>query len=115
MRIANFFAISARAWRVLVLLLVLTFAACSPSDDVVTTTSSIVSVDTTEGRERPPSPSEEELSPRRQVLYTECDEGDDAACTELATLVDEDSDEHRFAVTCGGQKDEPVCAPAGED
>lgn len=83
---------------------------CSPSDDDPST-SSTAPLDSTAGRERPPSPSEEELAPLRQMLYRECDGGDDSACTELATLVDEESEEYTFAVTCGGREEGPMCAP----
>jgi hypothetical protein len=98
----------------LLAVVLIALVGCSPPDDVETTTPSTVSTDSTTGRERPPSPSEEELAPRRQLLYRECDGGDDAACTELATLVDQDTEEYMFAVTCGGREEEPVCAPDQE-
>lgn len=124
MRVSIFFAISTsisryratNAWVYPFLaVMVLALVGCSSSDDEVPSTSSTVSVDMTAGRERPPSPSEEELAPLRQVLYRECDRGDDSACTELATLVDHDSEEYAFAVTCGGRQEEPVCAPGQEE
>jgi hypothetical protein len=120
MRIGIFFAISTPGFRqrairarvgALLVAVLLAVVGCSASDDDPTTSSTTAGLDSTAGRERPPSPSEEELAPLRQMLYRECNGGDDAACTELATLVDEDSEDYTFAVTCGGREDGPVCAP----
>ena len=66
------------------------------------------------GMERPPSPPDEALAPRLQLLYRQCDEGDDESCTELATLAPEDSEEYRFAVSCGEREETPRCAPPEE-
>jgi hypothetical protein len=93
-----------------IVLVALTLFSCSPRDDQGT--SSTAATNTSQGRERPDSPSEEQLAPRRQLLHSRCDEGDDDACAELSTLVDEDSDEYTFAITCGGREQEPICAPS---
>jgi len=79
------------------------------------TSSTAVATETSAtGMERPPSPQEEALAPRLQLLYRQCDEGDNESCTELATLAPEDSEEYRFAISCGEREKTPLCAPPDE-
>jgi hypothetical protein len=92
--------------------LVVLLVGCTNGDQGTTTTVPVTS--TSAGRELPESPPDEALAPRMQLLYRQCDDGDDEACTELATLADEGSAEYRFAVTCGERETAPLCAPPEE-
>lgn len=66
------------------------------------------------GQEEPPSPRPEAIAPRVQLLSGRCEDGNDDACTELATLVSVGTEDYEFAVTCGGRYTAPLCTPNEE-
>lgn len=63
-----------------------------------------------EGRQRPPAPLPEALAPRLQLLFTRCEDGDLAACRELAVVAPPGSTEQRFGAACGNRDLQQRCA-----